>query len=82
MIELVIHFSFTEGEVANDDGEENYSERENVSLSAIVLFGLADFRGHVALGTSESGQLINVLISSEAKVSELQVHVVVEQDVL
>ena len=82
MIELIVHFSFTEGEVANDDGKENDSEGENISLPSVIFFRLPNLWCHVALGTSKGIKSVNVLISSEAKVGELQVHIVVEQNVL
>ena len=38
MIELVAHFGFAEGKVANDDSKEDNSEGENVCLSSVIFF--------------------------------------------
>lgn len=78
MVELIVHFSLTEGEVANDDGEEDDSERENISLPSVIFFRLPYLWSHVALGAPERVQSVDVLVSSKAKVGELKVHVVVE----
>jgi hypothetical protein len=38
MVELIVHFSFTEGEVANYDGKEDDSEGENIGLPSVIFF--------------------------------------------
>jgi serine/threonine protein kinase len=81
-IKLILKVSCAEGEVSDDEGEQDDSHGEDVGLLAVIGVAVADFWGHVALSASEGGQLFNVLISGEAEVSELQVHVFVHQNVL
>lgn len=79
MIELVLEFSLAEWEVSDHDSEQYDAHREDISLPSIVELAFADFRSHVALGSPERAQLINVLVGSEAKVGQFQVHVLVHE---
>lgn len=82
VVELVLHLSCAEGEVANDEGEQDDSHGEDISLLSIIALALANFWSHIALSSSEGNELLDVLVSGEAEVGQLEVHVVVDQDVL
>lgn len=76
-VEVILEVSSAEGEVADNDGEEDYAHGENICLPSVVDLSRSNFWSHVALSTSEGIQLIDILIGCEAEISEFQVHALV-----
>lgn len=62
-VELVLDRGFAKGEVPDDEGEQNDAHGENVCFSAIVHVTVANFGCHVALGSSEGRQCVDIAIS-------------------
>jgi len=82
VVELIAELGFAEREVTHYDGKQDYSQGKYVRLPSIVFFGFADFWCHITLRPPESIKLINIPIRCEAEVGQLQVHALVQQDVL
>lgn len=72
---------FQEWELAVKHDEDYNTEREDIGLSSIVYSVVLDFRGHVLPCSLENRQLLNLFVCGIAKVSKLQVELVVWEDV-
>lgn len=68
VIELVLLVSRAEWEVSDHDGEQNDSHRKDVRLSSVINLSLTDLWSHVALGSPEGTELVDVIVGSETKV--------------
>lgn len=82
MIELVLHVGGTEWEIPDHNSEQYNSEGKDICLPSIVNLALANLWSHVALGSPEGRELVNVFVGSETEIGELEVHVFVDQNVL
>jgi hypothetical protein len=82
VVEVLIGASLLERENPLHDDEKDDSEREQVDLGAVVGFSFLNLRGHVGKGTSVALEVVYVLVASKAEVSDLQIQVVVNEDVL
>ena len=82
VVEVLVGASLLEREDSLHDDEEDDSEREQVDLGAVVGFSFLNLRGHVGKGTSVALEVVDVLVASKAEVSDFQVQVVVNEDVL
>ena len=82
VVEVLFLAGLLEWEDALDDDEEDDSDGEHVDLGAGVLLALLDFWCHVGHSATVRLQSVNVLVAGEAKVSQLEVEVVIDKDVL
>ena len=82
VVEVFLLAGLLEWEDALDDDEEDDSDAEHVHIGALVLLSLLDFRCHVGHGAAVRLQSVDVLVAGEAEVSQLEVEVVVDEDVL
>lgn len=82
---LVVLLGLEEGESAFDQDEENDCDRKEVYSHARVRLAFLNLGSHVRLRASIRGQSVNVdarrFEASEAEVSNMEIHVVVNQDV-
>lgn len=82
VVEVLVGASFLKGEYSLDDDEKDDSEREQVDFGAGVLFSFFDLGGHVGEGAPVALEVVDVLVASETEISNLQVQVIVDKDVL
>lgn len=65
-----------------DDNEEDDSGRENVNLFSIIDFAFLDFGSHVGHRSSVGLELVDLLVSGETEVSNFQIELIIDEDVL
>lgn len=81
VVEVFFLASLLEWEDALHDNEQNDSDAEHVNILALVRFAFLDLWGHVGHGAAVRAELVDVLVTGEAKVSKFQVEIVVNEDV-
>jgi len=81
IVEILVFLGLLEWEDALDNDEEDDASREHVDLHAIIGLAFLDFWSHVSHGASVRLEIVNFPESCESEVSDLQVHVVVNQNV-
>ena len=82
VVEILVFLGLLEWEDTLDDNEEDDAGGEHVDLLSVVSFALLDFWSHVGHGSSVGIELVDFLVGGEAKVRDLEVQVVVNEDVL
>lgn len=82
VVEVLFFAGLLEGEDALDNDEEDDSNGEHVDLLAGVLLALLNFWRHVGHCATVRLQSVNILVAGEAKVGQLEVQVVIDEDVL
>ena len=82
VVEVLILLCLLEWEDALDNDKEDDTGGEDIDLSSIVHFSFFDFWGHIGHGTSIGLELIDLFVSGEAKVSHLQVDILIDENVL
>lgn len=81
-IKLVLWRGILKREDAEDQGEQDHAGREHIRLAAIVHYPLAYLWCHVSLCAHEGVEAIDVFISCETKISQLDLHVIGEKYIL
>jgi len=81
VVEVFFSAGLLEGEDALDDDEQNDAEGEEVDLLTIVGLAFLDLGGHVGECAAVALEAVDVLVASEAKVSEFEVHLLVNENV-
>lgn len=83
---ILLHDSQVERRALRDHDEQDDAQREQVHLSSVVRLLLVNLRSHVVGGAELRGQVARAISTgkraSESKVSQLEVELVVEQQVL
>lgn len=82
VVEVFVLFGLLEWENTLNDNEEDDSGRENVDLFSIIDFALLDFRSHVGHRASVGLELVDLLVSGEPEVSNFQIELIIDEDVL
>lgn len=82
VVEVLFGARLLERENALHNDEQNDGEREQIYLAALVLFALLDLGSHVRHCSAVALEGIDVLVAGEAEVGKLEVHVLIEEDVL
>ena len=79
---IIVLFCFFKRKSALYDYKKNDGGREHIGLHAVVDFALLDLRSHVSLRPMKALQEVNFVGCGEAKVCDLQVHLIVDQNIL
>lgn len=74
--------SFLEWEDPVHDDKEDDGRRKHVSLPSIIHIPFSDLWGHIRLRALIRGKFLNSLVRCETEIDDLQVHLVVDEDVL
>ena len=82
VVEVLFSAGLLEGEDSLNDDEQNDTEAEQVDLLTIVGLAFLDFGSHVGEGSAVGLKAVDILVAGEAEVSELEVHLFVDKDVL
>ena len=81
VIEVFLLASLLEWEDALHDNEEDDANGEHVDILSLVCLALLDLWCHVGHGAAVAVQRVDVLVAGEAKISQFQVQLIVDQDV-
>jgi hypothetical protein len=81
VVEVFFGAGLLEGEDALDDDEQNDAKWEEVDLLTIVGLAFLDLGSHVGEGATVALEAVDVFEASKAKVSEFEVHLLVNEDV-
>lgn len=81
-VEVVVVLGLLEWEDSLHHREQNDCGREDVDLHSVVNLILLDLRSHVGHGAAVAVKRVDLLVSREAKVCHLDVHLLVDEDVL
>jgi len=81
IVEVLVFFGFFEWEDALHDDEQDDARGEHVDLGAIVVLALLDLWSHVCHGTSVRLEIVDFSEGGEAKICNLEVHVIINEDV-
>ena len=82
VVEVFLLSCLLEWEDALDNDEDDNSNGEHVDLLSLVGLVFLDFWGHVGHCSSVAGKVVNALVASETEISNLEVEVVGDEDVL
>jgi hypothetical protein len=82
VVEIFVFLSFLKWENTLDDNEKDDTSREHIDLLSVVGLALLDFWSHIGHGTSVGLKLVDFLVSGKAEISNFEVHIVVNQNVL
>ena len=82
IVEVLISFGFLEREDALDNDEQDDAHAEDVDLTAIIRLSFLDLGSHVRHGAAVGRQLGDLFEGRKAEVSDLEVEVLVDKDVL
>lgn len=82
VVEVLLASGLLKREDALHDDEQDHSEAEHVNFLSVVLLSLLNLRGHVREGAPVALKAFDLLVAREAEVSDLQVHLLVDKDVL
>lgn len=82
VVEVLVSARFFEGEDALHYDKKHDSEREQVNLLSTVGSTLFYLGGHVCECASEALEVVDVLVTGKTEVSNFEIKVVVDQDVL
>ena len=81
IVKVFLSAGLLEWEDALHDNKEDDTKGEQVNLRPLVLLALLDLRRHIRHCSSIRFQCVDVLVAGEAKVSHLQVELLVNQNV-
>jgi hypothetical protein len=81
IVEILILLGLLEWEDALDNDEQDDTSGEHVDLSTVVGLALLDLRSHVGHRASVRLQIVDFSEGGKAKIGDLQVHVLINQDV-
>ena len=70
LVKLVIFGGFSEWIYSSHHNEKYYTDGEDVDLFTVVNLSFFDLWGHIGLGASEMGELLNTILSCEPEVSK------------
>ena len=82
IVEVLISFGFLEREDALDNDEQDDAHAEDVNLATIIRLSFLDLGSHVRHGAAVGRQLGDLFEGRKAEVSDLEVEVLVDEDVL
>lgn len=82
VVEVLFFAGLFEGENALDDDEDNYTDGEQIHLGAVVGFAFLDLGCHVGHGATVGLELVDAFVASKAEVSDLQVELFINENVL
>ena len=82
IVEVLISFGFLEREDALDNDEQDDAHAEDVNLATIIRLSFLDLGSHVRHGAAVRRQLGDLFEGRKAEVSDLEVEVLVDEDVL
>jgi len=82
VVEVFVFFGLFERENSLNNNEKNDSGGENIDFSAVILFAFLDLWCHVGHGATIGLQPVDFLVGCEAEISDFQVHLVIDEDIL
>ena len=81
-VEVFVFLCLLEGENSLNDDEQYDRSREHIDLHAIIDLTLLDLGRHVGHGAAVALQRVDFAESGKSEVSDLEVHLFVDEDVL
>jgi len=82
VVEVLFFAGLFEWEDALHDDEDNDTDGEKIDLGAVVGLALLDLGSHVGHGATVGLELVDAFVASKAEVSDLQVELFINENVL